>query len=106
MSVVATVEQLEAIYGVTNDASTVKVADHVTPLVQRAGPGGEDERTARGDRRVRVGNTVVQATGTDEVDGHSQNPISRTMAVSSWYVLVARSYGVDAATMQLVRVRR
>ena len=32
MSVVTTVEQLEAIYGVTNDASTVKVADHVTPL--------------------------------------------------------------------------
>lgn len=32
MSVIETVEQLEAIYGVTNDASTVKVADHVTPL--------------------------------------------------------------------------
>ena len=32
MSVIETVEQLEAIYGATNDASTVKVADHVTPL--------------------------------------------------------------------------
>jgi PPOX class probable FMN-dependent enzyme len=32
MSVITTVEELEAIYGVTNDASTVKVADHVTPL--------------------------------------------------------------------------
>ena len=32
MTVINTVEQLEAIYGVTNDASTVKVADHVTPL--------------------------------------------------------------------------
>ncbi|WFU41689.1 pyridoxamine 5'-phosphate oxidase family protein [Bradyrhizobium sp. CB82] len=32
MTVIATVEELEAIYGVTNDASTVKVADHVTPL--------------------------------------------------------------------------
>src|SRR6201991_1485505 len=32
MSVIATVEQLEAIYGQTNDASTVKVADRVTPL--------------------------------------------------------------------------
>ncbi len=32
MSVVTSVEQLEAIYGVTTDASTVKVADHVTPL--------------------------------------------------------------------------
>ncbi|MCK1653084.1 pyridoxamine 5'-phosphate oxidase family protein [Bradyrhizobium sp. 149] len=32
MSVIETVEQLEAIYGVTNDASTVKVADNVTPL--------------------------------------------------------------------------
>jgi hypothetical protein len=32
MSVIATVEQLEVIYGVPNDASTVKVADRVTPL--------------------------------------------------------------------------
>jgi PPOX class probable FMN-dependent enzyme len=31
MSVVSTIEQLEAIYGQTNDASTVKVADRVTP---------------------------------------------------------------------------
>jgi len=31
MPVVATIEQLEAIYGQTNDASTVKVADRVTP---------------------------------------------------------------------------
>jgi uncharacterized protein len=32
VSIVTTVEQLEAIYGQTNDASTVKVADRVTPL--------------------------------------------------------------------------
>ncbi len=32
MSVVTSVEALEAIYGVANDASTVKVADRVTPL--------------------------------------------------------------------------
>jgi uncharacterized protein len=32
VSIIATVEQLEAIYGQTNDASTVKVADRVTPL--------------------------------------------------------------------------
>jgi uncharacterized protein len=32
MTVITTVGELEAIYGVTNDASTVKVADHVTPL--------------------------------------------------------------------------
>jgi uncharacterized protein len=32
VSVIATIEQLEAIYGQTNDASTVKVADHITPL--------------------------------------------------------------------------
>src|SRR5271170_4925586 len=32
MSIIATTEQLEAIYGETNDASTVKVADRVTPL--------------------------------------------------------------------------
>jgi uncharacterized protein len=31
MSVIATIEQLEAIYGQPNDASTVKVADHITP---------------------------------------------------------------------------
>ena len=31
MSVIATIEQLDAIYGRTNDASTVKVADRVTP---------------------------------------------------------------------------
>ena len=31
MSVVSTIEQLEAIYGFPNDASTVKVADRVTP---------------------------------------------------------------------------
>src|SRR5271170_6147300 len=30
MSIIATTEQLEAIYGETNDASTVKVADRVT----------------------------------------------------------------------------
>lgn len=32
MSLIATIEQLEAIYGVPNDASTVKVADRITPL--------------------------------------------------------------------------
>src|SRR6202051_1038013 len=32
MTVIATVAQLEAIYGETGDASTVKVADRVTPL--------------------------------------------------------------------------
>ncbi|MCP3394243.1 pyridoxamine 5'-phosphate oxidase family protein [Bradyrhizobium sp. CCGB12] len=32
MTVINTVEQLEAIYGAVGDASTVKVADHVTPL--------------------------------------------------------------------------
>jgi uncharacterized protein len=31
MSVVATIEQLEAIYGFPGEASTVKVADHITP---------------------------------------------------------------------------
>src|SRR3954453_11944385 len=31
MKIVATIEQLEAIYGFPNDASTVKVADRVTP---------------------------------------------------------------------------
>jgi uncharacterized protein len=32
MSIIATTEQLEAIYGKVGDASTVKVADRVTPL--------------------------------------------------------------------------
>jgi predicted pyridoxine 5'-phosphate oxidase superfamily flavin-nucleotide-binding protein len=31
MSVIATIEQLVAIYGQPNDASTVKVADRITP---------------------------------------------------------------------------
>ncbi|MGY3617579.1 pyridoxamine 5'-phosphate oxidase family protein [Bradyrhizobium sp. USDA 10063] len=31
MTRIATIEQLEAIYGFPNDASTVKVADHITP---------------------------------------------------------------------------
>jgi PPOX class probable FMN-dependent enzyme len=31
MAIVATIEQLEAIYGPTNEASTVKVADWITP---------------------------------------------------------------------------
>ena len=60
MSVIATVEQLEAIYGHPNDASTVKVADRVTPpyriLIEKspfaalatAGPEGLD-CSPRGD---------------------------------------------------------
>jgi PPOX class probable FMN-dependent enzyme len=32
MSIIATVEQLESIYGHPNEASTVKVADRITPL--------------------------------------------------------------------------
>jgi uncharacterized protein len=60
MSIVATVEQLEAIYGPTNDASTVKVADWITPsyrvLIEKApfvalatsGPEGLD-CSPRGD---------------------------------------------------------
>jgi PPOX class probable FMN-dependent enzyme len=32
MSIIATIEELEAIYGAPNGASTVKVADRVTPL--------------------------------------------------------------------------
>jgi uncharacterized protein len=40
MTVISTIEQLEAIYGFPNDASTVKVADRVTPpyrvLIERS----------------------------------------------------------------------
>jgi PPOX class probable FMN-dependent enzyme len=35
MSVIATIEQLEAIYGHPNEASTVKVADRITPSYRR-----------------------------------------------------------------------
>src|SRR5271154_489461 len=61
MSIIATTEQLEAIYGETNDASTVKVADRVTLLYRiliekspfavlaTAGPEGLD-CSPRGDR--------------------------------------------------------
>src|SRR2546423_472157 len=60
MPVIATIEQLEAIYGFPNDASTVKVADRVTPryriLIEKspfaalatAGPEGLD-CSPRGD---------------------------------------------------------
>jgi uncharacterized protein len=60
MSVIATIEQLEAIYGHPNDASTLKVADRVTPpyriLIEKspfaalatAGPEGLD-CSPRGD---------------------------------------------------------
>jgi uncharacterized protein len=61
MPVVASIEQLEAIYGRTNEASTVKVADYVTPSYRRmiekspfaalatSGPEGLD-CSPRGDR--------------------------------------------------------
>src|SRR5919204_1376998 len=60
MTVISTIEQLEAIYGFPNDASTVKVADRVTPpyrvLIERSpfaalatcGPEGLD-CSPRGD---------------------------------------------------------
>src|ERR1700675_4323872 len=60
MSIIATTEQLEAIYGIPNDASTVKVANRVTPqyrvLIEKspfaalatAGPEGLD-CSPRGD---------------------------------------------------------
>src|SRR6201991_5099463 len=61
MTVISTIEQLEAIYGFPNDASTVKVADRVTPpyrvLIDKSpfaalatcGPEGLD-CSPRGDR--------------------------------------------------------
>ncbi len=61
MSIIATIEQLEAIYGQPNEASTVKVADRVTPQYRRliekspfaalatCGPEGLD-CSPRGDR--------------------------------------------------------
>jgi uncharacterized protein len=60
MSIIATIEELEAIYGHPNDASTVKVADRITPpyriLIEKApfavlataGPEGLD-CSPRGD---------------------------------------------------------
>src|SRR6201994_1590777 len=61
MSIIATIEQLEALYGIPGDASTVKVADRVTPLYRvlivkspfavlaTSGPEGLD-CSPRGDR--------------------------------------------------------
>jgi PPOX class probable FMN-dependent enzyme len=61
MSIIATIEQLEAIYGRPNEASTVKVADRITPLYRvliekspfaalaTCGPEGLD-CSPRGDR--------------------------------------------------------
>src|SRR6201981_494830 len=60
MSVVATIEQLEAIYGFPGESSTVKVADRITPsyrvliekspfaALARSGPEGRD-CSPRGD---------------------------------------------------------
>jgi PPOX class probable FMN-dependent enzyme len=60
MTIIATIDQLEAIYGQPNEASTVKVADHITPhyraLIERSpfaalatcGPEGLD-CSPRGD---------------------------------------------------------
>jgi uncharacterized protein len=67
MSIIATIEQLEAVYGQPNEASTIKVADRVTPQYRRlidkspfvalatCGPEGLD-CSPRGDLRgfVRV----------------------------------------------------
>lgn len=61
MSIVTSIEQLEAIYGETGETSTAKVADHVTPSYRRlieaspfvalatAGPDGLD-CSPRGDK--------------------------------------------------------
>ena len=61
MSVIVTIEQLEAIYGLPNEASTVKVADRITPpyrvlidkspfaVLATCGPEGLD-CSPRGDR--------------------------------------------------------
>jgi hypothetical protein len=66
MTVVATIEQLEAIYGFPNDASTVKVADRVTPAYRAlmdkspfaalatCGPEGLDCSPARRSARLRA----------------------------------------------------
>ena len=85
MAVVATIEQLEAIYGYPNDASTVKVADRVTPayrvLIEKSpfaalatsGPEGLD-CSPRGDPagfvRVRDKHTVLipDRRGNNRVD--------------------------------------
>jgi uncharacterized protein len=65
MTVVTTIEQLEAIYGFPNDASTVKVADRVTPpyrtLIEKSpfaalatcGPEGAGLLAARRSRGLR-----------------------------------------------------
>ena len=61
MSIITTIEQLEAIYGQPNEASTVKVADRITPqyrvlidkspfaVLATCGPEGLD-CSPRGDR--------------------------------------------------------
>ena len=47
-------------------------ADDFTPVVEGACSGGEDQRAARGGRRVRIGNTFVQAVRTYQVNCHSR----------------------------------
>ena len=85
MPIIATVEQLEAIYGQPNEASTVKVADRITPayrvLIDKSpfaalatsGPEGLD-CSPRGDRpgfvRVHDENTLMipDRRGNNRVD--------------------------------------
>ena len=85
MPIIATVEQLEAIYGQPNEASTVKVADRITPayrvLIDKSpfaalatsGPEGLD-CSPRGDRpgfvRVHDENTLMMPDrrGNNRVD--------------------------------------
>ena len=57
MSVIATIEQLEAIYGFPNDASTVKVADRVTPAYRAL----MDQVAVRGAGDLRAGGAGLLA---------------------------------------------
>ena len=111
MSVIETVEQLEAIYGAVGDASTVKVADHVTPLyrvfIEKApfaalatiGPEGID-CSPRGDVpgfvRVHDPNTLMlpDRRGNNRVD--SLRNIVRDPRVSLMFLIPGSGNAVRA----------
>ena len=49
-------------------------ADDVALVIQGARAGRENQRAARGDRRVRVRGGLEQAVRTDQFHGHGRNP--------------------------------
>src|SRR5437868_15136937 len=117
MSVVTTIEQLEAIYGFPNDASTVKVADRVTPsyralmdqspfaALATCGPEGLD-CSPRGDLpgfgRIHDKKTLLMPDRRGNNRGDSMRNIVRDPRVGLLFLI--RRYGSTLRTTGLAHV--